>query len=103
MSINIKVSTDALRDQSNLVREDVRNIDRNWKNIGKLITSSRSYWEGEASDAHVKVYREIEADVEKVIKRLGDNAVKLQQDAGIYEEVENAVKGETGQLKSDIF
>ena len=48
-------------------------------------------------------YKEIEDDVNKVIKRLAENAVKLQKDAGIYESANAAIEGEIGNLKVDIF
>jgi uncharacterized protein YukE len=102
-SVYIKVNTDLMIRQSNQVREDVSKIDRNWKGIGDLIKRSKSYWEGEASDAHIKAYKEIEDDVNKVIKRLAENAVKLQKDAGIYESANAAIEGEIGNLKVDIF
>ena len=102
-TINLRVNTDVMKDQSNLVRNDVDNIKRHWTSIEKIIKGSRNYWEGEASDAHIKVYRDIEADVNKVISRLADNAVKLQQDAGVYEAAEATIQGETSQLKSNIF
>jgi uncharacterized protein YukE len=87
-SVYIKVNTDLMIRQSNQVREDVSKIDRNWKGIGDLIKRSKSYWEGEASDAHIKAYKEIEDAVNKVIKSLAENAVKLIT-AGIAVDISN--------------
>jgi WXG100 family type VII secretion target len=103
MSINIRVDTNVLKDQSNLVLNDVKNIERHWQSICKLVESTRNYWEGEASDAHVKVFREIQPDVEKVIKRLNDNPVKLQMEAGVYEATEQEVTAVGNNLPNDIF
>ena len=102
-SINLRVDTNVMKDQSNLVRRDIRNIERHWKNIKKLIKGTRNYWEGEASDAHIKVLRDMEADVEKVLKRLNENPVKLQMEAGVYEAAEQAAVAEGNSLPNDIF
>ena len=103
MSINLRVDTNVLKDQSNLVLNDVKNIERHWKSICKLVESTRNYWEGEASDAHVKIFRDIEPDVEKVLKRLNDNPVKLQMEAGVYEATEKEVASVGNSLPDDIF
>ena len=103
MSIVLKVDTNIMKDQSNLVRNDVKNIERHWKSISKLINGTRNYWEGEASDAHIKLFRDMEADVEKVIARLNENPVKLQQEAGVYEAAEQAAAAEGNSLPNELF
>lgn len=103
MAIILRVDTNVLKDQSNLVRDDIREIERCWNNIGKLINGTRGYWEGEASDAHIKVYRDIEPDVVKVIQRLKQNPVKLQMDAGIYDGTEQAISAEVTALPNEVF
>ena len=102
-TVNVRVNTDSMLNQSNLVKEDVEKIDTKWKSIADLIKGSKGYWEGEASDAHIKAFKEIEDDVEMVIKRLGENVITLQKDAGIYESANAAIEGEIGNLKVDIF
>lgn len=103
MSINLRVDTNVMKDQSNLVRNDVKAIERHWKSIGKLINGTRNYWEGEASDAHIKIYRDIEADVDKIIQRLNENPVKLQMMAGVYDPAEQSIAAEANNLPNDIF
>ena len=103
MNVNVKVNTDIMKDQANLVRNDVRNIDKHWKSICKLVQSTRSYWEGEASDTHFKVFHDVEPDVTKVITRLDSNHEKLMIEAGVYEAAEKNAEGEANSLVSDIF
>ena len=102
-TINLRVNTDVMKDQSNLVRNDVKNTERHWNSIGKLIKESRNYWEGEASDAHYKLYKDMKVDVDKVIKRLNENPVKLQMEAGVYDEAEKEATAESQPLQTDIF
>ncbi len=103
MNINLRVDTNVMKDQSNLVRNDVKNIERHWKGICRLIQNTRSYWEGEASDTHFKIFHDIEPDVEKVLKRLNENPVKLQMEAGVYEAAENEVTAVGNSLPDEIF
>ena len=103
MTVYVRVDTNVMKDQSNLVRNDIKNIERHWKSIGKLINGTRSYWEGEASDAHIKIYRDVEPDVNKVIQRLSENPVKLQMEAGVYEAAEQAATADGNALPNDIF
>jgi WXG100 family type VII secretion target len=103
MAIMLRVTTEVLKDQSNQVRSDVQNIQRRWQNIQKLINGTRSYWEGEASDAHIKVYRDVEDDVTKIIQRLAENPVKLQQMAGIYDADEAKAAQTANSLPTEVF
>lgn len=102
-TVNVRVNTDSMLNQSNLVKEDVEKIDTKWKSIADLIKGSKGYWEGEASDAHIKAFKEIEDDVEMVIKRLGENVITLQKDAGIYVDVTKSIDSTIDKLKTDIF
>lgn len=102
-TVNVRVNTDSMLNQSNLVKEDVEKIDTKWKSIADLIKGSKGYWEGEASDAHIKAFKEIEDDVEMVIKRLGENVITLQKDAGIYVDVTKRIDSTIDKLKTDIF
>ena len=103
MSIYLRVDTNVMKDQSNLVRNDINNIKRHWEKISSLINGTRGYWEGEASDAHIRIYRDIEDDVNKIIQRLEENPVKLQIEAGVYEAAETAATAEGSSLPTDIF
>ncbi|MBR0373658.1 MAG: WXG100 family type VII secretion target [Mogibacterium sp.] len=103
MDINIKVTPEVLKAQSNQVMDDLRKIERSWQEIGRLIDGSRGYWQGEASDAHVSIYNELKGDGDRIVQRLKENPIKLQQMAGIYDATEQEAKGLSNQLPSDAF
>ncbi len=103
MDINIRVNTEVLKNQSDQVMSDLDRIEKSWQEIGRIIKGSKGYWEGDASEAHVRVYEEMKDDAEKVLKRLKENPVKLQQMAGIYVEAETQNKAVSGQLPNDVF
>lgn len=101
--IILKVDTGVMKDQANQVMTDVRNIEKHWNSIGKLINNSRNYWEGEASDAHIKIFREVEGDIDKIIQTLKQEHIKLQQMAGIYEDADTKAEQQSQPLQTEIF
>lgn len=103
MNVTLRVDTNVMKDQANLVSDDVKKIDSHWKSICKLIQGTRNYWEGEASDTHFKIFHEVEPEVTKVIKRLNDNHIKLQIEAGVYEDTEGKAAAEGNSLPDAIF
>jgi uncharacterized protein YajQ (UPF0234 family) len=103
MDIIVKVTTAEMKNQSNQVLSDVNAIDRHWKKIGRLIKGTRHYWEGDASNAHIRIYRDAEDEINNVIARLKENPVKLQMMAGVYEEAEAAAEEISNTLPTELF
>lgn len=101
--MNIKVTPQELLNQSNLVLEDIREIEKHWKGITDLVNGTKNYWEGEASSTHIGIYQDVEEEVNAIIKRLGDNPVKLQIMAGVYEGAERTAEAAAATLPSDVF
>ncbi len=103
MNITVKVSTAEMRNQSNQVLDDVRQIERHWERISRIINGTRNYWEGDASNAHIRIYKDVEGDVNAIMARLKQNPVKLQQMAGVYEEAEAGAEAVSNNLPTDLF
>lgn len=101
--MNIKVTPDELKNQANLVSEDIKNINKHWRVIVDKIERSKSYWEGDASISHIRIYKDISEDMGKVIKKLENNPQKLLRMAGIYEETEQEIVAESEKLPTDLF
>ena len=99
----IKVTPTELKNQSDQVLADIKSIESHWKGIGTLINGTKNYWEGEASNTHVRIYKDIEDDVNKVITRLKENPVKLQTMAGVYDEAESSAEAAASQLPTNVF
>lgn len=99
----IKVTPAELRNQSNQVLADIKAIEKHWKSIGDIVTGTKNYWEGDASNTHIRIYRDVEDDVNKIIDRLKENPVKLQTMAGIYDEAESAAEAKAAELPTDVF
>ena len=103
MDINIRVTPTELKNQSDQVIADIRLIKKSWQEIGRLIQGSKGYWEGEASDAHIAAYNDMKDEAEKVLVRLGENPVKLQQMAGVYIAGEQDAAAVAKTLPDNVF
>lgn len=101
--MTIRVTPQVLKDQSNLVIEDIKSIKKHWEGIEDLVKGSKSYWEGDASDTHLRLLKDVEDDVNKLIERLGENPVKLQMMAGVYEVAEGDAQAASAELPEDVF
>ncbi|MBR0308479.1 MAG: WXG100 family type VII secretion target [Mogibacterium sp.] len=99
----IKVTPAELKNQSNQVLTDIKAIEKHWKNIESLVKGTKNYWEGDASNTHIRIYRDVKDDVDKILKRLKENPVKLQQMAGVYEETEGMAENTANELPTDLF
>ena len=99
----IRVTPQELKNQSNQVLADIKSIEGHWKSIASLVKGSKNYWEGDASNTHIRIYKDVEDDVNEIIKRLKENPVKLQIMAGVYDEAERTAETQAAQLPSDVF
>lgn len=99
----IRVTPAELKNQSNLVMADLKSIEKHWKSIETLVNGTKNYWEGDASNTHIRNYKDIKDDVDKVIKRLKENPVKLQTMAGVYDEAEESAKATANELPTNVF
>ena len=101
--MTIRVTPQVLKDQSNLVIGDIKDIKKHWRDIVDLVNGSKNYWEGDASDIHIRILKDVEDDINKLIDRLGQNPVKLQMMAGVYETTEAEAEGASADLPEDLF
>lgn len=99
----IKVTPAELKNQSNQVLADIKSIEQHWKSMGDLVNGTKNYWEGDASNTHIRIYKDVEDDVNKIITRLKENPVKLQTMAGVYEETEQNAESKAAELPTDVF
>ena len=56
MAIQLKVRPDELQKAASEIQNEIRDVETAFRSLGEAITSSRSYWEGDASEAHQKFY-----------------------------------------------
>ncbi len=61
------------------------------------------YWIGEAGEMHRNMYRDLEDDIEEILKRLGEHPVDLVAIAQKYSDVELKIQQEIQELPGDII
>lgn len=101
--MKIRVTPQELKNQSDQVASDIRSIENHWKSIESIIKGSRNYWEGDASNTHIRIYKDVADDVRDILKRLRENPIKLQMMAGVYDETEQNAETQAEGLPSDLF
>lgn len=102
-AMTIKVTTEALRSASTDADEKIRAVQRAFDEIGQVVSSSRTYWEGEGQNAYLSTYRRKKEHIDTALARFHENVTDLQQMAGIYEEAENQSKEQTQSLSADVI
>ena len=101
-SITLKVKPGELKKKSGEITKEINSIEKDMKEIDRLITGTKKYWQGDASDQHIQTYLKMKDDFTTIIKRLREHPTELEQMAGVYEEVESAVSQLSTALPTDV-
>lgn len=102
-SINLKVKPDELKKKSAEIQKEITDIENDFTKIDEYVTGTKKYWEGEASDVHIKGYNKMKDDFKTIVKRLKEHPKDLETMAGIYEETENSIKEAVSSLPIDVI
>ena len=101
--MNIRTTPQELRDQSDQLISNIREIKKHWKAIAGLVNGTANYWEGEAGRTHTVIFRDTEDDADAVLGRLEDALVRLQSMAGVNRKTKTADEEAAPELPSDVF
>ncbi len=103
MGIKLRVTPDVLTREAGDIQKQIDDLKRQFDGIGNEVRRSRSYWEGQASDMHNKLYEMEEDDMERIIKKLKNHPVNLLKMAGLYKETEAELVEETQFLSENVI
>lgn len=103
MSIELKVTPEVLEQKASNISAQIADIEKAFQEVGNLITSSRRYWEGDASEAHQNYYNSYKDDMTAIIKSLKERPDNLLKMAGIYKETEAGAKAVAETLSADVI
>lgn len=101
--IRIKVETAVLEARAEAVEEKIKDVRQRFDKIGETVANSRSYWEGDANDAHQREYREYHEEIEEALSRFQENVTDLRRIAGIYREADRAAEQMNRDLPADVI
>ncbi|WP_167955884.1 WXG100 family type VII secretion target [Anaerosporobacter faecicola] len=99
----IKVSPEVLVEKAAVVKEKISNMQTAFTNMMNVVSKSKSYWIGDASEAHRKVYKSYETEVTEIFNRFSEHVVDLTKMAGVYEKVEKEVAEVAENLPTDLI
>lgn len=102
-SIMLKVKPDVLRSKSAEITQSINLIEKDFQEIDKLITGTKKYWQGDASDMHIQQYQIMKEDFVTIVKRLREHPTDLEKMAGVYQEVEEAIEQMATSLPTDVI
>ncbi|MDE6434730.1 MAG: WXG100 family type VII secretion target [Lachnospiraceae bacterium] len=102
-SINLKVTPDQLKKKSGEIKKEIKAIENDFTKVDEYVTGTKKYWEGEASDVHIKGYNKMKDDFKTIIKRLKEHPKDLETMAGVYEDTENSIKTAISGLPTDVI
>lgn len=103
MGIVLKVTPEVLTRTANDIEKKIDDIQRQFRSIEEEINHTRSFWEGEASDAHKAQYEAIKNEISESVNRLKKNPTNLLQMAGLYTETETNLTAVSQALSDDVI
>ncbi len=102
-SIQLKVTPAELQAKASDISAQIRQIELDFQKIGQAVTSSRGYWEGDASQTHQNYYSSYKDEIASVISKLKEHPEDLLKMAGLYETTENNAVQISGMLSQDVI
>ena len=103
MAITLKVKPEVMKSKANEISSSIKSIDKELKEITRVVLGTKKYWEGDASNQHQKNYVTIKDDIPKIIKRLEEHPTDLLKMAGLYEEAEKQNQLLSNKLPVDVI
>lgn len=68
-----------------------------------LVVGLSSVWEGEAANAYVGKFRQLDDDIQKMIRMIEEHSTDLSEMAQAYIDAENANADEIATLSGDVI
>jgi WXG100 family type VII secretion target len=69
----------------------------------EIVTQTSGYWEGEAREAYVNKFNQLQDDIEKIHKMIQEHVTDLEAMAKTYREAEQKSVDTANQLAGDVL
>lgn len=103
MGINLKVTPAILQSKATEVSNEIGDIERAFRGMESMVKAAKGHWTGDSSEKHEKYFKEIQPDMQEVIKRLKEHPTDLLKMAGLYEKGEKATTDIAGVLPDNVI
>ena len=102
-TIEIKVSTDRLKEVAGDVNTQIDRAGNAFSAIEQTVKAASSYWEGEGHNAQFNAYFRRLEQIQVALRRFRENVTDLEKIAGIYEATEAEATELTSSLPNNII
>lgn len=103
MGIILKVTPEKLKSTATDVEQQLKQVSDQLKQIGQDIRRTRGFWEGDASNTHMKQYDALEPEIQEILTKLQKRPTELLKMAELYEETETQAKEAALSLSDDVI
>lgn len=99
----LNVKTEILTAAADYIAQRTKAIDNTLSGTLSKLQQIPSFWTGEAASLHLEMFKETVPHMEKVIRSLTDDTVKLNEIAGNYTSAVNDNQRSTEDLPADVI
>lgn len=99
----IKVAPEKLIATSGEFSSKASTVSTLTSNMTNLATGLTSVWEGEAATAYMNKFRELDDDIQKMIRMIQEHSSDLEQMARLYMDADQYGSEQSGSLPSDVI
>lgn len=103
MEGQIKVTPEELRTASGEFASADSKISNLTQEMMTLVTSLASNWEGEASQAYINRFRELDDDMSRIHAKIQEHSTDLDEMARVFEDVERKTQEMNSAVSSNLI
>ena len=103
MSITLKVTPSELTAAAAEIENAVDSLRAGFEEADRIVTSCAAFWEGEASEKHKEMYRELKEGMDEALLHIREHPQKLLRMSGVYTDAEDGSAGIAGALGSSVL
>lgn len=100
---SLTVTPETLLEKATSVQKYIRLMKQDFSNLESTVNGTKSYWIGEAGDAHRNYYESQKEEIETIFARLAEDVRDLQTMSGVYSQTEQQVRELAQELPSDVI
>ena len=103
MEGQIKVTPEELRTASSEFASADSKVSNLTQEMMSLVTSLASGWEGEASQAYINKFRELDDDMARIHAKIQEHSTDLDEMAKVFEDAERKTQGQNAAVPSNLI
>lgn len=101
--IKLKVNPEKLQGKAGEITTQISNIRKAYESMKSTVNATKGYWAGDAANQFRSYIKDIDKDMQSVLKRLGEHPEDLMKMAGIYVENEKNLSEYASSLPTNVI